>query len=67
MSGPVGLAELELLDLVGDEPPLVLTGGSGDWTVEEGTGRPALTLNADYPPGAYKRLDNGRHVPHHGA
>jgi hypothetical protein len=48
---------------VGDAPPLILTGGSGDWTVMEDTGRPVLTLDADYPPGAYKRLDDGRHVP----
>ncbi|WP_369354862.1 hypothetical protein [Streptomyces sp. cg2] len=51
---------------IGDEPPLILTGGSGDWTVEEESGRPVLTLNADYPSGAYKRLDDGRHVPDHG-
>ncbi|MFE7532206.1 DUF6225 family protein [Kitasatospora sp. NPDC057542] len=50
---------------VRDEQPLVLTGGSGDWTVDLATGRPILTLDADYPPGAYKRLDNGRHVPDH--
>ncbi|MFI1202806.1 hypothetical protein ACH4VR_25770 [Streptomyces sp. NPDC020883] len=23
---------------IGDEPPLILTGGSGDWTVEEESG-----------------------------
>ncbi len=48
---------------IGDEPPLILTGGSGDWTVDSDTGRPHLTLNADYPAGHYVRLDDGRHVP----
>ncbi|MFI7096756.1 DUF6225 family protein [Streptomyces lydicus] len=48
---------------IGDEPPLILTGGSGDWTVDTETGRPHLTLNADYPAGHYMRLDDGRHVP----
>ncbi|MFD4050175.1 hypothetical protein ACFWSF_32275 [Streptomyces sp. NPDC058611] len=48
---------------IGDEPPLILTGGSGDWTVVEETGRPVLTLSADYPAGHYVRLDDGRHVP----
>ncbi|MEV4975560.1 DUF6225 family protein [Streptomyces scopuliridis] len=48
-----------------DEPPLILTGGVEDWAVEEGTKRLVLTLDADYPPGAYKRLDDGRHVPDH--
>lgn len=46
-----------------DEPPLILTGGSGDWAVDNATGRPVLSLNADYPPGMYMRLDDGRHVP----
>lgn len=46
---------------IGDEPPLILTGGSGDWACD-GRGRPVLTLDADYPPGTYVRLDSGRHV-----
>ncbi|MCZ4102496.1 MULTISPECIES: hypothetical protein [Streptomyces] len=46
-----------------DEPPPILTGGSGDWTVDMETGRPHLTLNADYPAGHYVRLDEVRHVP----
>lgn len=48
---------------VGDGPPLILTGASGDWTVTLETGRPHLTLNADYPAGHCMRLDDGRHVP----
>ncbi|MDL4776783.1 hypothetical protein [Actinomadura xylanilytica] len=50
---------------IGDEPPLILTGGSGDWTVLGETGRPVLPLNADYPAGHYMRLDDRRHVPDH--
>lgn len=52
---------------IGDGPPLILTGGSGDWTADSETGRPHLTLDADYPAGRYMRLDDGRHVPDHGS
>jgi hypothetical protein len=31
----------------------------------EDNGRPTLTLNANYPPGAYERLDDGRRVRDH--
>ncbi|GAA4932846.1 hypothetical protein GCM10023237_63760 [Streptomyces coeruleoprunus] len=37
---------------IDDEPPLILTGGSDDWTVDSATDRPVLTLNADYRPEA---------------
>ncbi|WP_189867111.1 hypothetical protein [Streptomyces poonensis] len=47
----------------GDGSPLILTGGSGDSTVVLGTGRPVLPLDADVPPGRYRRLDDGRRVP----
>ncbi|MDA8319162.1 MAG: hypothetical protein M0030_05045 [Actinomycetota bacterium] len=50
---------------IGDGPPLILTGGSGDWIVVEETGRPVFTLDADYPARHYMRLDDGRHVPDH--
>lgn len=44
---------------IGDGPPLIPTGASGDWTVDLETGRPHLTPDVDYPAGRYCAKSRG--------